>query len=164
MISPMSAAGRSYDAGVLEPIVTPDVTTFVVGDVVMLPIDSDGRYTTCTTPTAAGIGTTASSICSDGVFGVVKTVFSTTRLRVTVIGYCQATALSTSNAAIAVDAPFFVNTSKQLELDHASADTNKKWVALAAASAAGGGTSTPALRSVFFNGLTGFGRYPGTAS
>lgn len=163
IISP-SGAGRSFDASALYGTVLPDVTTFAVGDIVMLTPDANGDFLTCTTPTAAGIGTTASDICSDAVFGVVTHLKSNGYVKVTVQGLVQATVVSTSNAAIAVDASLIVNTSKRLEVDQATGDTNKKWAALNVSSVSGGATSTPTLRSVWFDGWYGFGRMGGTVT
>ena len=57
------------------------------------------------------------------------------------------------------------NTSKQLEYDLTGL-FNMKLVGQVTASVTGGGgaTSTPTLRTVFFNGREGFGRFGGTAS
>lgn len=142
-------------------IVTPDVTTFAVGDCVACVPDSLGAHKTCTTPTTAMIGAVSSAIVTDADFGIVTELKSNGDVKVCLQGKVTATVLSTSNAAIGVESPFIVNTSKQLELDVGSA-VNAKFVALATASATG--TSTPALRVVNFDGLNGFGRYGGTAT
>lgn len=145
----------------LNPIVTPDVTTFAVGDCVACIPDSLGVHKTCTTPTTAMIGAVSSAIVTDADFGIVTELLSNGNVKVCLQGKVTATVLSTSNTAIGVESPFIVNTSKQLELDVGSA-VNAKFVALATASATG--TSTPALRVVNFDGLNGFGRYGGTAT
>jgi hypothetical protein len=143
---------------------------FSRNDVVQCPVNSDGSYTTCITPTAAGIGTVASAICSDGIMGVVlgsaagfEAVAQNGTAQVRLRGRVPAVLLSTSAAAYAIDAPMFVNTSKQLEVDQAGGDANKKIVATATV-AATSATSTPTAFTVMFDGIGGFGRCGGSAS
>lgn len=156
-----AAADSSIPSVQTIAIVTPDVTTFAVGDTVACVPNSLGAHVTCTTPTTAMLGAVSSAICSDADFGVVTELLSNGNVKVCLRGRVSATVLSTANAAIGIDSPFIPNTSKQLELDQSA--VNVKFVALATAAVSGGSTATPALRTVWFDGLNGFGRYGGTA-
>lgn len=160
----LSVAGDSYFAQADAFPFTANAA-FTLGDVGRCVMDADGNYTSVSAPTAASLGTVASAICSDGIFAVcLATVASGAVGKFLVRGPVSATCLSTANAAINLDEDYIANTSKQLEVDQATGDTNKKLIALAPVAVAGGGTSTPAARTVLFEGIEGFGRHGGTTS
>lgn len=166
MFSPVSNVGAPFELGEDAFYLVADAT-FIPGDCVLCPVNSDGTYTTCTTPTAASTGVVASSIASDGVFGiVVKGAVSGGFAKVLIRGEVDANMLSTAAASITVGGTFIPNTSKQLEFDQGNGVTNAKWVALfsGANATVAASTSTPALRKVWFNGLEGFGRHGGSTS
>lgn len=169
IISTVSAVGDTFEASQTEVLLTA-VATFSKGECVLCVLDADGRYTTCVAPTAASLGTVASAICSNGTFGIIlEDVIGTATVpataRVCVRGQVQAIVLSTSDASLVQDGHLVPNTSKQLEYDLTGL-FNMKLVGQVTASVTGGGgaTSTPTLRTVFFNGREGFGRFGGTAS
>lgn len=173
MIPTMKTVDASLQLDEVDVLLTATGAGFSRNDVVQCPIDTDGGYTTCITPTAAGIGTTASAVCSDAIFGVVlgsatgfeavaQNALALVRLR----GLVSAKVLSTSDASLVQDGFLFPNTSKQLEYDQAGGDANKKNVAMVTTSVTGGGsvTSTPTVRQVAFDGINGFCRNGGSAS
>lgn len=166
ILSPVSQIGDTLEPGDDQFWLLAGAT-FIPGDTVLCPVNSDGTYTTCTTPTAASTGVVASAIASDGVFGVVrKGATSGNYARVQIRGEVDANMLSTAAASITVGGTFIPNTSKQLEFDQGNGVTNAKWVALfvGAGSTVSSSTSTPAIRKVWFNGIEGFGRHGGSTS
>lgn len=165
IISNVSHTGDTFEAAQTEVLLTAGAA-FSVGECVLCVMDSDGRYTTCTAPTAASLGTVASAIASNGTFGIIlEAVASGATARVCVRGEVKAIVLSTSDASLVQDGHLVPNTSKQLEFDLTGL-FNMKLVGMVTASVTGGGgaTSTPTLRTVMFNGREGFGRMGGTAS
>lgn len=167
IISRVSHTGDSFEVNQEEAQLIADAA-FIPGEVVLCSLDADGRYTTCTAPTSASLGAVSSAIASNGTFGVIlEAVASGGPARVLVRGQVSAYVLSTSDASLVADGHLIPNTSKQLEYDLANpGDVNKKLVAMVTASVTGGGgaTSTPTLRTVFFNGREGFGRHGGSSS
>lgn len=171
MIPSLKPIGSSVDIAEEDVFLIATGAGFSRGEVVQIPTDSDGGHTTCITPTAAGIGIVSSSIASDAAFGVVLgdingfgDVAENGIAKVRVRGKVDAIVISTSDAAIAAEAPLFPNTSKQLEADQAGSDANAKLVAMNTTAVAATGTSTPTSRTVIFDGLVGFGRMGGTIS
>lgn len=165
IIASTSAVGDSFEASQTEVQLVAGAA-FSKGECVLCVLDSDGRYTTCTAPTAASLGTVASAISSNGTFGIIlEDVASGGIARVCMRGEVKAIVLSTSDASLVQDGHLVPNTSKQLEFDLTGL-FNMKLVAMITASVTGGGTatSTPTLRTVLFNGREGFGRFGGTAS
>lgn len=165
IISNVSHTGDSFEAAQTEVLLTADAD-FLQGECVLCVMGSDGRYTTCTTPTSASLGTVSSSIAKNGTFGIIlESVASGATARVCIRGQVSAYVLSTSDASLVADGHLVPNTSKQLEYDLTGL-FNMKLVGMITASVTGGGgaTSTPTLRTVFFNGREGFGRFGGTAS
>lgn len=171
--SPMNLAGKPFDIAEIDVLLVATGAGFSRNDVVQIPIDSDGGYTTCITPTAAGIGTVASAICSDACFGVVLgdvngfgAVAQNGIAKVRIYGVCTPNVLSTADASLVAEGNLFPNTSKQLEYDQAAGDANKKNVGIVMVAVTGGGgaTSTVTSRNVLFNGITGWSRNGGSAS
>lgn len=161
--SEVSVNDQSIPVDQLDVILVPDAA-FTVGQVVMCPAGALGSHETCTTPTTASLGAVSSAIVSDEDMGVVKEILPNGNLLVCMSGKVDAITLSTSDASIPSDGPFIPNTSKQLELDVSA--VNVKFVALATATVATGSvdTTVPTARTVWFDGMNGFGRYGGTSS
>lgn len=166
LIAPVSVVGDILETGSDDFYLITDAA-FVKGELVRCPVNSDGTYTTCSAPTAASLGTPDSAIVSDGVFGIVLVgAASGGRALVRLRGEVEAYTLSSADASFTTTSGFIGNTSKQLELDMGNSQTNMKILALciAAVDTTSIDTTVPTLRTVWFNGIEGFGRWGGSTS
>lgn len=166
VIAGVSNVGDSFELGSDKYFLLADAT-FIPGECVLCPVNSDGSYTTCTAPTAASTGVVASAIASDGIFGiVVKGAVAGGYALVQLRGEVTAFTKSTADASMAGGGTFIPATGKFLEYDQGNGVTNAKWVALSlyAVPTASVDTTVSTLRIVWFDGINGFGRHGGSTS
>lgn len=166
IIAGVSQVGNAFELGSDQYYLIADAT-FVKGECVLCPVNSDGTYTTCTAPTAASTGVVASAIASDGIFGIViKGAVSGGYALVQLRGEVSAYTKSTADANITVSGTYIPATGKFLEFDQGNGVTNAKWVALSTEQVltASIDTTVSTLRTVWFDGINGFGRHGGSTS
>ena len=166
IIAGVSNVGDSFELGSDQYYLVADAT-FIHGECGLCPVNSDGSYTTCTAPTAASTGVVASAIASDGIFGIViKGAVAGGYALVQLRGQVSAYTKSTADANLTVNGTFIPATGKFLEFDQGNGVTNAKWVALCTGQVltASVDTTVSTLRTVWFDGINGFGRHGGSTS